>query len=217
MSIREDEESLFQEWSRRSESIVRDGVVDESSYLNSDPRTLLVLKEVNDEGGGGWDLRDFVRNGAKGLTWNNVTRWMRGIQNLDRELPWTDVEPVSQSDRERLLRSLCIMNLKKSPGSGSADREEVRSAARANVDLLRRQFELYDPDLIICGGVSGLFRHVIDAPEIDDWDSTERGVSFFRKSENQYVIDYFHPQARYKASMLYYHLIDAVRDLRGHT
>lgn len=50
--------------------------------IDSDLKLMIILKEVNDRHGGGWDLRKFLRDGARDQTWNNITRWVRGIGTL---------------------------------------------------------------------------------------------------------------------------------------
>ena len=74
MTIGQKEEVLFNKWSANRQGFVSDGVVDEDSYLNSMPKIMFLLKEVNDRKGGGWDLREFLRNGARSQNWDNVTR-----------------------------------------------------------------------------------------------------------------------------------------------
>ena len=58
MGIRERENELFARWADRRPGLVMDGVVDETAYLASSPKILFLLKEVNDQNGGGWDLRE---------------------------------------------------------------------------------------------------------------------------------------------------------------
>ena len=60
MSIYEDETKLFDSWIGKRDGFVVDGVVSEEHYINSPLKLRFVLKEVNDEGGGGWDLRQFI-------------------------------------------------------------------------------------------------------------------------------------------------------------
>lgn len=63
MNIGDKEEKLFDKWSSNREGFVADGVVDEEMYLNSSPKIMFILKEANDLGGGGWDLRQFIKGG----------------------------------------------------------------------------------------------------------------------------------------------------------
>ncbi|WGC86175.1 hypothetical protein [Aeromonas caviae] len=76
-----------------------------------------MLKEVNDPDGGGWDLREFIADGARSQTWNNVARWVDGIRNIERDIPWKEFDDINEEDRQSSLKSICAMNLKKSPGT----------------------------------------------------------------------------------------------------
>jgi hypothetical protein len=86
MEIFKKESNLFSEWSKNREGFVVDGVVSEEYYLNSSMKLCFVLKEVNDEGGGGWDLRQFIRDGARWQTWDNISRWVKCISKLDQDV-----------------------------------------------------------------------------------------------------------------------------------
>jgi len=58
MTIRESEDALFAEWRTKYDKLVTDGVINEDRYLSARLKILFLLKEVDDEEGGGWDLRD---------------------------------------------------------------------------------------------------------------------------------------------------------------
>ena len=215
MLIREREDALFERWQSHRPLLVRDGLVDEEAFLASSPRTVLVLKDVNGPDGGGWDLRNVLREETRWQTWGTVARWMRGLRELERDLTWAEIEAKPPPD-ERLdaVRSLCVVNLKKEPGAASSNRSDVERYAREDAAYLREQFALYDPDLVICGGVGITYASVVGA---DHWQRTTRGVRYYETGDGCHVIDYYHPQVRYPLDMLYYTLLDAVRELRGYS
>lgn len=63
MSIRSEEDKLFNDFRLNHPSAVADGVVHEPEFLSACYRIVYILKEVN--GGSGWDLRDFVYDGGQ--------------------------------------------------------------------------------------------------------------------------------------------------------
>ena len=83
------EEALLSEWEEYCPGMVKDGLVDAEFYLNSKYKILFLLKEVN--GGKDWDLRGFLRAGGRKQTWNNVARWTKGINNIEKEISWKDL------------------------------------------------------------------------------------------------------------------------------
>ena len=115
MSIRELEEKLFDEWQEKEKLeynnenkkiFVRDGLIDEESYFKAPVKILYLLKEVNG-GDKDWDLREFVKNGGQSATWNNITRWTKGIFRYREELNWSSLEEITKDSREEILKYFC--------------------------------------------------------------------------------------------------------------
>ena len=214
--IAEREEELFKRWSTSRKGLIRDGVVDEQAYLASNPRIMLVLKEVNGKKEEGWDLRKYLRENPRWQTWSAVTRWVKGIRALPKVLPWVDLKPKpSAKDRVETVRSLCVMNLKKTPGDESSKMKVVRQIAMEDREFLQEQFGLYKPDLVICCGTSKVFQEVCpqEFVGLSPWPMTKRGVYTCKLNSGPQFIEFCHPQVQWKASMVHYALIDAVREL----
>jgi len=213
MNIGTSEAELFSEWSAKRPGFVADGVVDENAYLQSSPKLLFVLKEVNDPDGGGWDLREFVRDGGRPQTWNNITRWVEGIRRLSDDVPWNELSEVDEERRCKTLRSIAAVNLKKSPGGHTTDSAALVKIAEEDRVFLTRQFSLYDPDVIICCGTSDPFHLLVQFCEQPQWRRTRRGVWFHEHKASKYVVAYSHPEARCASPLLYYGLVDAMREI----
>ena len=176
---------------------------------------MFVLKEVNDPDGGNWDLRDFLREGARIQTWNNIARWIKGIRNLSQDIEWKLVKDISKQDKCEIFKSICAINLKKSPGGYVTDNNSLSVVATEDKDYLNQQFSLYAPDLVICCGsvVSHLFDSLILFPNKPDWKSTKRGIWFHEYEEKKYVVAYSHPETRVADCLLFYGIVDAVREI----
>jgi len=217
MGIHEKEERLFDEWSPKREGFVKDGVVDEESYESSERKLMFVLKEVNSPGGGNWDLREYVHGGARPQTWNNIARWAHGIKNIKNEINWKEIREITDEQRKEQLKSICTINLKKSPGGHTTDNKALEDIAKEDKEFLNRQFEIYHPDLVICCGsvVRWLFHELVEFQEKPDWKMTTRGIRYHEFQEMKYIIEYSHPEARVADCLLYYGLIDAVKEISG--
>lgn len=72
MSITSNENKIFSSLRENGLAVVADGVVCEQEFLNARYKIVYILKEAN--GGDNWDLRDFVRDGGRAQTWNNIAR-----------------------------------------------------------------------------------------------------------------------------------------------
>lgn len=231
------ENDLFEDWSQElgSELFVRDGAVDPEAHESCCVKLLFVLKEVNDPGGGGWDLRCFLKGGGHASTWNNVARWVEGIETVvkrrrthgdlaDEVIPWETLvgrgRELKEERRKKWLRQIVVVNLKKTPGGGSTDYDELEKAVNRDRSRIEQQLSLYAPDYVImCGSrisdllvgaeskSKGIYQHDDKA-----WRRTARGI-WYREIGTTPFIAYWHPQARLPAPLLHYGLIDAVREL----
>lgn len=204
------EAQLLDKWADGRKGFVRDGVVDAEKYLASKVKLLYLLKEVN--GGSDWDLREFLRCGGRKHTWENIARWTMGINRLPQELPWEQIAEISDEQRKELLQSICAVNVKKTSGTHTADAELVSKAAVQDAEFLKRQIEIYSPSIVVCCGTAWNYWHDIMGIE-PRWEMTSRGIWFFRNTLGQIIISFSHPEARIKDSLLYYGLIDAVREI----
>lgn len=214
-NIFQEEEELFLKWSDGRPDFVKDGVVKKKHYESSELKLLFILKEVNDSGGGNWDLREFIKDGARSQTWDNITRWVMGIRAIPSEINWDTIENIDQDERKQILLSIAAMNLKKSPGGHTADNAVLAGYAEQDKLFIREQFNLYESDFAICCGTSKLFHSLIDFEGNVDWKRTKRGVWYHSYMPNKYIIEYSHPEARCSSNLLYYGLIDAIREIHS--
>lgn len=214
MTIVEKEEELFNEWGKNRSDFVPDGAVSERHYLKSCPKICFILKEVNDPGEG-FDLREFMRNGGRDATWNNVARWVHGIRNLPSECNWSFYKKIDEGFRMEVLRDIVAMNLKKSPGGSSTDSADLKKVVGEDTPFIQKQYAIYDPDITICGGAettAGLFREAVH-PNMS-WKQTTRGIWWYRRNADKYVVALPHPEARVQDSLLLYASLDAIKEIR---
>lgn len=217
--IREEEDRLFQTWAARRSGFVPDGIIDSAEYSRSPIKLLFVLKEVNDPDGGGWDLRKFLRDGGRWQTWNTVTRWVEGIHALPDIVPWDEVSAHVDDDRRmRALSKIAVVNLKKEPGGGNANDNDVRDAAQQDREFISAQLSLYAPDFVICCGslvadlLVGDGNIGVYSLKGTNWVTAKSGV-WYRTVDGTPHIEYFHPQARIRSNLIHYGLIDTVAEL----
>ena len=215
MTISAKEEELFKEWEKSRRPFVRDGVVSERDYLKSCPKIAFILKETNNPGFN--DLREFLRDGGREESWNNVARWVHGIRNLPSEYEWFSHEKKTKTEafRKETLKSVVVMNLKKSPGGSSAAYKALKNVAREDAPYIQKQYAIYDPDITICGGTEttgGLFHDVVH-PRMK-WKQTTRSIWWYSRSAHKFVVAVPHPEARVQDSLLLYALLDAIKEIK---
>ena len=211
MSIKKSETKLFNQLKINNPSIVTDGVVNEKEYLDSKYKILYIMKEVNSYQNGGWSLTEFISNGARSQTRDNVARWTEGILNLEKDLDWEYLSGDNDPRRNIYLKKIASINLKKTPGRHTSIAKEISMGAKNNKEIIKKQVDIYQPDIIICCGTSGIF--VKDCLESDlTWQMTSRGIEYMIL-DNTIIVSFSHPEARVADQYLYYALIDAIREI----
>jgi len=211
MSIKDVETKLFNQLKINNTSIVTDGVANEKEYLDSKYRILYVMKEVNSYQNGGWSLTEFISNGARSQTRDNVARWTEGILNLEKDFDWEYLSTANDIRRNIYLKKIASINLKKTPGRHTSIYNEIRIATKNNKEIFKKKVDIYQPDIIICCGTSGLFAKYCLESGLT-WQMTSRGIEYMIL-DNTIIVSFSHPEARVADQYLYYALIDAIREI----
>ena len=204
-----EEQELLTAWAQEVPGFVFDGLPDPAQYCRAPLRILYLLKEVN--GGESWDLRQYLREGARRQTWNVVARWTEAILHPEADPSWAALSTGNDERRKAVLPCICAVNLKKTAGTYTADPRLIHQTARQNGDRLKQQLALYQPDIIICCGTGWSYARLATPQPV--WRTTSRGVRYFVEPTGTLVIDYVHPEARVAGNLLHYALIDAIREI----
>jgi hypothetical protein len=153
-----------------SEPIV-DGIVNHYEYLNSKFKILWILKEPYDDlkdgvpCGGGWHFcNDFLapdgfykRIKQARSTWHPIIYTTYGLLNDFMQYESMDYIRDDESMAE-IVRSIGVINVKKLPGyTRTYDYESICQAYINHKDILLKQVNTYNPDIIIGGSTLQLF------------------------------------------------------------
>jgi hypothetical protein len=213
MTIHQSEDLLFTQWRPVRSGFVSDGVIDEPHYHEAPLKLLFLLKEVYDEEGGDWDLRDVLLKSSQWQTWNNIARWTFGLLSKPSFSPWIGVPEANAAFRDHWLRYVVAVNLKKTGGGSSSVKLQLIDTVRQDREFLRRQLSLYKPNVTICCGTGEYLPLFLDSNEIDKWHSTSNGTIYARTQLLGTLVSFYHPQAHYPMNFLYTILIDAVKEI----
>lgn len=221
MSYSEEIQKLFDDWSQKSgmqdnitinhkqNCFIRDGIVNLDEWRKSDNKILFVLKEAR---GTGWDkehttgwgkehtLATWLNDsgGGKYPTWKYVAQWTEGIEKTTDTHVGKYKEKLEDETRKTIIRKIAIMNLKKSDGNSSSNDEELQAYARFDKDELKKEFELIDADIIVCGSTFGILYEIIyEQPPLNSTNGkpTSDNMYYFFElgGRKRLFIDYYHP------------------------
>lgn len=193
-------------------SFISDGAVNIESYVGSKLKICYFLKEAyskdNDED---WDLAGWLDSGAMTKMWGNVAEWTYGIRNTTA----TNIAhkpQLTSEEKTALLKSVSVVNVKKSNGKVQSDYADLLRYANEDREFLKKELDILNPDVIICGNNSSLLRLLYGATvqsknkvsaegRIDAEYMSRNGYAFVG---NQIIIDYYHPANHYPSMLNYY-------------
>ena len=193
---------LFAEWKQKrkkeAERMCLDGIICEKNYERANPKLLFVAKEPNNPERPGSNYREGFSKEVKHTFSKRLCEWAYGVWNGFPSL--SEFDAKADTDKLEVMRSISFMNLKKVGGTGKADHEKIRSVTNRDKDLLRRQIEIIDPDIII-GGVRGISPWSLLFPIIA-FQNCGFDIPVARVGRVR-VIDFYHPSYRVPRAMSY--------------
>lgn len=186
-----------------------DGIADEEGYLNSRLKVAWVLKEPYDDFdingkpcGGGWSLvKDCLLNhdenwvtkdGRKQWTnpvWQKMAYVMYGFRHGQHwnEMEWIRNNPSMMDE----IKSIAWINVNKMPAYTNSCNGNYRYQYETVwKDIVKKQFDVYAPDVVIFGYTFHCFRGSFGASLIEE--SSNDWVTHYRIGK-QHLLDTYHP------------------------
>ncbi|MBU1101432.1 MAG: hypothetical protein KKA84_13615 [Bacteroidetes bacterium] len=201
MKYRNKQECLFTAWQKEipeyKDNFIKDGIVNEELYFQSNPKILFLMKEANDSDGGEGSIVEFMDSHLKYTFFIRIAEWVYAIQNNFSRL--LKVEE-NRKELHQALRSIALIDVKKSCGGSKSDSGIIRDHVQKNKHFLQKQIELINPDLIISGlGDLNLLNTFMNDVS---WIRTQYGKCIGRWDKFK-VIDFSHPSNRFGSAMNY--------------
>lgn len=202
---------LFAAWrnSISEETVfISDGVTDPAEWFSQPVRPLFLLKEAYG-GKKDWNLIDYILSDGKATRiWRRISLWTKGIfctscDSVDAFHPYAE---DIQSFGNVWLHKIAVVNIKKYNGEKQSSYDEIAAYAEKDKTFLRREIELCDPTIIICGYTS----HPLSVILEQDFRATRNDNLFYHAEINGHdvlVLDYWHPANQYPDIMNYYSLM----------
>jgi hypothetical protein len=143
---------------------ITDGVVDIDRYLSSSPKMLWILKEPwedleDGEGGGGWSVtKDLVAKGQFGDRGTYASMAYVTYSVFNNYTNYSDIPYVTKDSKVgESLKNIAYINVNKFPGKRTSSPANVEFYYRRNRNVLKRQIDTINPDIVIGGNTLHLF------------------------------------------------------------
>lgn len=209
---------LFESWKNKKPSatinhndnvFIRDGVVCPSIWFSSKIRPLFLLKEayggVND-----WDLVEQqlrIGENMSSKMWKRVAHWTHGLftATATEFEPYSKYKGTTYKDNED-LKKIAVINIKKSNGKKSSNRDILKEYAEYDRIELLQQLEICDPTIIICG-YTGQYLDIFAHEHIRKNQNENYFYYMTLNNHDVLIIDYWHPANQYPDLLNYYGLM----------
>ena len=181
-----------------------DGIVDLEKYQKTEPKILWILKEPYDDeedglaSGGGWHFsRDFLakddfykRMGRSRNTWHPILYVSYGIVN--DFINYNDMAYLRDNlTMVEVIKQIAVINVKKLPGfTRTYDFGPIWSSYNKHKQLLHKQLDQYNPDIVIGGSTMHLFYEEIG---INQKDIIKSGSIDYAVKGKKLYISAYHP------------------------
>ena len=194
----------------RNYGFVSDGIVDINQWgAGENKKILFVMKEAYGNNKD-WDMTEWLRTGHPTLRiWKRIAKWVYGLQNTDNKTICPYVRELNDDQRKRSLDQIAVINLKKSNGDSASDTSEITAYARADSIELMKEFELIDPDIIVCGTTFHIL--ITEVFGMQAFNNSEVCDNYFYwldvAGKQRLFIDYYHPANHWDNLMNYYGIV----------
>jgi hypothetical protein len=196
--------------------VILDGINDLEEYSKVDLKILWILKEPRCDSGG-WDMRDALNN----METDKRTGWRHTFDKiiyssygiLNDFTSWNDMDYIRNNpSMKRVLKSIAYINLKKLPNTNQtsfSDDNEILTAYNKDKSIILSQINLFNPDIIICGGTLKFLKNDLN---LFEENSKHSGDTKYYIQNNKIYIQAFHPSYWAKSQVTYCdEIINAVK------
>lgn len=194
--------------------IISDGVMQPNEYFSKEIRLAWILKEAYDysDGGGegGWSYFglfdkenfDFKNN----PTFNSIIHTSFRIHN--NFMKYKEDEKSIDIEMSKIIRNVAIINTRKLPSKkgSSTNGSHLWESIEKSSDLLEKQINLLNPNVIIFGGT---FKFYKDLLKFEDSEIVKGNPWYIAKDNKLYIIAY-HPAQTTTSKLEYVNSIVSV-------
>ena len=208
---------LFGEWRQSAihagQVFNYDGIVNPEIWFSDKhqgKRILFVLKEAyHDEDyaaqhGLTYSLCDALKeNSIRSAMWKRVAEWGYGLLNTSGNCI-AEYSVLDEAEQKIVLNQIAVMNLKKSNGKPTSNKDNISEYVKADKFRLRTQLDTINPDIIVCGNTFKWFNEIID----NEIETTRDALhTWVYQWNDKIVLDYYHPANQFPLLLNYYGII----------
>lgn len=180
MSRETDIKLLMDNWEEKHKNngykrFIRDGIVCEEKWeAQHTPRVCYFLKEAYTSNENGYNLVEDLHDCERPWTmWRKVAIWTQAIYNAFNDNICEYDDEVLRSKEKEIIDRIAVVNVKKSNGGSESEYEDLKKYALEDRLEIKRELEIIQPDIIVCGNNLSLLKLVLgeELQNDDTWDN----------------------------------------------
>lgn len=201
-----EEDSRLQDYlTRLVKQIDEYGIVCEEKWeAQHTPRVCYFLKEAYTSNENGYNLVEDLHDCERPWTmWRKVAIWTQAIYNAFNDNICEYDDEVLRSKEKEIIDRIAVVNVKKSNGGSESEYEDLKKYALEDRLEIKRELEIIQPDIIVCGNNLSLLKLVL-GEELQNDDTWDNMLALWKDT---LVLDYYHPAVHYPNRVNYYALM----------
>ena len=210
-------QGLFEIWKQKkpSETIdheknffIEDGIVDSNVWNGGEKKILFILKEAYGDDWAENTLTTWLATcHPKARIWSRIARMVYGIQNTTMTEMRRYKAQLSDAEHNAALHQIAVLNLKKSNGKSTSSYDEIAQYAEYDREEIKKEFELIDADIVICGSTFRTFMKQVYEIELYPEEQCDNWYYHIDIGRKRLFIDFYHPANRWPDLFNYYSLV----------
>lgn len=129
--------------------------------------------------------------------------WTQAIYNAFNDNICEYDDEVLRSKEKEIIDRIAVVNVKKSNGGSESEYEDLKKYALEDRLEIKRELEIIQPDIIVCGNNLSLLKLVL-GEELQNDDTWDNMLALWKDT---LVLDYYHPAVHYPNRVNYYALM----------
>ena len=135
--------------------------------------------------------------------WRLQRLWTQAIYNAFNDNICEYDDEVLRSKEKEIIDRIAVVNVKKSNGGSESEYEDLKKYALEDRLEIKRELEIIQPDIIVCGNNLSLLKLVL-GEELQNDDTWDNMLALWKDT---LVLDYYHPAVHYPNRVNYYALM----------
>lgn len=206
MNIAHELDALFKAWMNKpihsNDLFNRDGIVNLKNWEDQEKKILFIFKEAwhKNEITGRYDLAEDLNSNKPWGMWNRVAEWTKAIHETETNR-LACYKELDYNEKHELIKKVAVMNIKKSGGRSTSNDEDLKKYVTDDYEEIKKQIHIINPNIIVCGNTLKFIKPMLlsqDTPRNQNW--------YYWNSEDQLILDYYHPANQYPSLLNFYGL-----------